>query len=1136
MKEKPYLTAYKAAHNIPLAASEVVEWRTRTSKTFRLPDGQAQTIFHGKSVHYEKVEGGGEWLDITLNVGSSEREGYDWQVAANRFQYYFKNDHDQPYPILASFKGHDLHQKIVAVCHYDPVTDKITILQQAKPTTLVVDGHHLRYNGVFTGVDLEYVVDTDFCRGFLHISEQGKIALRNAIQQQGLNSNGWIFFATKLDLDNYDLTPDVKVGDEYTRPVRWKDVANKALHWFVPDVARDEAGNEQSCRLKLFKHPTLGWLLFTALPLNWLKDSVGAITIDPPTDYYGETADGYIYGRSATYSVARSTSYGCYSADAVAYIGQNFVASEYIIYRGYLSFDTSAIPDDATVTAATLYVCADADESTTDFLVRCYRYAWVEALCTNQEANYDGAYGAGATLEGTLRDTAAGWVAGTYYNLAVATAGINKTGDTKYDLVSSRDVAGTVPTGLERVQARTADYADTTSDPYLSITYSLTQTLQPTGIASAEAFGTATIKRGTVKVYPTGIPSAQAFGTATIQRDPVTLSPTGIASAVAFGLAVIISIIAPTGIPSSEAFGNPIISIVEENQICPSGIASEEAFGTATLQCGVVTIAPTGIDSAEAFGTAQLIHEIKPTGIASEEAFGTHELLPGAVIVEPTGIASEEAFGDPVIIPSQVLEPTGIASEEVFGTAHLIHEIEPAGIASEEVFGAHVLQPGPVTIDPTGIASEEAFGTHVVLPGAVFLQPTGIASEEAVGSPNLLQHVAAPKQTWLNVYDTSGNLKARIFECPISECSTRSNTFGLLRFPIHQDAQGRAQLVKRRWVEVYHSTRGTIWSGSICHVKKLFDENGDPTRYYEVTARSFEWLPYWRRMVPATGQDYFFKSGSKVDDAVKYLVRYSMVSGYASAARAIAGFTVAADIGQHADIKTLAGRYEDWLGDKLEVWAKAYDLDWWVDADCSAVSFVFRTKVPRRGMDKSSSVVFTVGRHNLLALEYYEDDLDTAQLCYVGGPGEGATQVIHEVYDGAEPPTGWNRREMYIPLSNAEYTDELEAGGHAWLDSFGDTLTGVRFEFNETEAAKWRINFDIGDLVTVYDADFGVDKVAEIKETNYTRDEDGTEHIELLVGEPQPSKWDMLQAGMGMYSSFDDDSVPANVVGLGHTL
>jgi hypothetical protein len=73
-------------------------------------------------------------------------------------------------------------------------------------------------------------------------------------------------------------------------------------------------------------------------------------------------------------------------------------------------------------------------------LAQLYHYAWPEPLGMGQEANYDGADGASGTLEGTFRDTADGWSSGTYYGLAVATSGINKSGDTKYTMVSKNDV------------------------------------------------------------------------------------------------------------------------------------------------------------------------------------------------------------------------------------------------------------------------------------------------------------------------------------------------------------------------------------------------------------------------------------------------------------------------------------------------------------------------------------------------------------------------------------------------------------------------------------------------------------------------------------------------------------------------
>lgn len=202
------------------------------------------------------------------------------------------------------------------------------------------------------------------------------------------------------------------------------------------------------------------------------------------------------------------------------------------------------------------------------------------------------------------------------------------------------------------------------------------QNLDPTGIASAEAFGTAAITTGAVDIAPTGIASTEVFGTPTVTTGPVNLSPTGISSAEAFGTPAITAgavDIAPTGIASAEAFGTPVITTGAVD-IAPTGIASAEAFGTPALTTGSVTISPTGIASAEAFGTPIVADEgaqiIVPPGIASAEAFGTPVLTTGEVVISPVGIASAEAFGTPLVTDSsagQIISPTGIPSGERFG-------------------------------------------------------------------------------------------------------------------------------------------------------------------------------------------------------------------------------------------------------------------------------------------------------------------------------------------------------------------------------------------------------------------------------------------------------------------------------------
>ena len=109
------------------------------------------------------------------------------------------------------------------------------------------------------------------------------------------------------------------------------------------------------------------------------------------------------------------------------------------------------------------------------------------------------------------------------------------------------------------------------------------QTLEPSSIASGEAFGTAVVKFITT-VSPVGIASGQAFGTPGVTTGPVT--------------------VAPVGIPSAGAVGTLIV--IQIGRITPLGIVSAEAFGTPTIQPGPVTVAPVGIPSGEALGSPQV--------------------------------------------------------------------------------------------------------------------------------------------------------------------------------------------------------------------------------------------------------------------------------------------------------------------------------------------------------------------------------------------------------------------------------------------------------------------------------------------------------------------------------------------------
>jgi len=298
-------------------------------------------------------------------------------------------------------------------------------------------------------------------------------------------------------------------------------------------------------------------------------------------------------------------------------------------------------------------------------------------------------------------------------------------------------------------------------------------TVSATGIASAEAFGTATILRGNRNLVATAITSAEAFGTATLLRGGVTVSPSAIVSAQAFGTATILRgnvTITVTTIASAQALGTPILlttarivcngittaetfgtaSVVRGGvSVLVGGIASSQALGTDTVLRGIAYILPTGIASAQAFGTEIEVSvgevRISPSGIASTEAFGTATILRGNVTVLLTGIASAEALGTPTvgaIILGLTIEPTGITTAEALGNITLLLGgviLLPSEIASTEAFGTATLLRGSVTVQTSQIASTEIFGTITLTRGGVSIAPAAIASSGAFGTATLLR-------------------------------------------------------------------------------------------------------------------------------------------------------------------------------------------------------------------------------------------------------------------------------------------------------------------------------------------------------------------------------------------------------------
>lgn len=189
-------------------------------------------------------------------------------------------------------------------------------------------------------------------------------------------------------------------------------------------------------------------------------------------------------------------------------IGQYWNGSIHEIYQSFLQFDTSTIPDDATIVSARLILRALDDFSTTDFILEARAHDWGGTIQTTD-------FVAGSALSGkTLCATfnSADFVAATDFEMTSApgfAGAINKTGWTRFVLASDRQRTGTAPTTSERFRI-----SSTASLHRLQVTYiphGITQELLDSTLSP--------VREPEVTIEINGTPFVVAQGTVSIDQN-----------------------------------------------------------------------------------------------------------------------------------------------------------------------------------------------------------------------------------------------------------------------------------------------------------------------------------------------------------------------------------------------------------------------------------------------------------------------------------------------------------------------------------------------------------------------------------------------------------------------------------------
>jgi thermitase len=435
------------------------------------------------------LEENGTWMPInnTLTQLGSNHPAYvyGYRNGNDRGLYgvYFKSNAQQEWPVAFTYNKsndptiHVIRSKLVGVGYVDPQSNwAYQYLQDVQSSQGQPNDYSITYPGVFTGTDVTWSYGNTGLKEDITMSNATKTVLQNhPPSQYGLNNtSSYLVFITKLDYQNLNLynssgmlNENVTISDA---GIDFMDVLGQ-FKCALPLGEAYELNNE-SARQKLtyrIIHLNGNTYLLSGLKIADLNAMTFPVVVDPTLTVYSLSSDGYIYNSGSSYSMVQSASTGTVDS-SISYltIGQKKVAlgPTYYVYRGFVFFNTSALPSNAYLDNATLSLYKKDDYSTTDFDITIQNGQPTYPHNPMQTGDYFRNYysGNGGTL-GTSRFTS-GYNDITMSNLSW----INKTGITKLCLRSSRDISGTTPTGNEYVNVYSNEFLGM-NPPRLVINY-----------------------------------------------------------------------------------------------------------------------------------------------------------------------------------------------------------------------------------------------------------------------------------------------------------------------------------------------------------------------------------------------------------------------------------------------------------------------------------------------------------------------------------------------------------------------------------------------------------------------------------------------------------------------------------------
>lgn len=313
----------------------------------------------------------------------------------------------------------------------------------------------------------------------------------------------------------------------------------------------------------------------------------------------------------------------------------------------------------------------------------------------------------------------------------------------------------------------------------------------------------------------------------------------------------------------------------------------------------------------------------------------------------------------------------------------------------------------------------------------------------------------------------------------------------------------------------------------IKHKEIELDENGKASENWLIKAPSLKSVLGQRITLPPTTTAYDNKQGD-AETVMHHYVNNNVVNPDV-VNRAIPNLILAANQNRGSTL-SWQSRFKN-LAEELTEQSLACGLGWNITLDLANQKWAFDVKEGRNltvNQSELPPVIFSPKFDSLKTLNYSDSDLNYRNSAYVAGQGEGTDRRVIDIGNS----TGLNRHEVFIDARDvdeetdaeppvqrpdAEVISDLANRGNRKLAEMiqeryleGQILTKSPFIYEK--------DYDLGDIVTVQNKEWGVTMDARITEIKEIYEVDGFQ-LEATFGNDRPTLLDKIKNGFKRFEN-----------------